>query len=163
MQALGETQNQLLTKFEGLKTALRILQTEQKELKVLLTRIEEKKNAGGDLMEIPEVLSAANINSLRAQLIDLRTSRAILDVDFGARSKQVQENELLTRETKRNLDEAIAQVVFLMKTKYEDGVAREARLNKDIDEADAEVRNLERLMIKNKDLEANVEIGRAHV
>ena len=156
LAALGESQEQARQKLISLKASITALQLARIEQKALLDKIEEKQKAGGDLMDIPEILASPNVAELRNTLENLRTERAILDVKYDSESKQIKANELFTQEKRRALNDNIERAVAIMRARYADALERESALNADALENEALVRQLEKLAVQNRNLEAAV-------
>jgi capsular exopolysaccharide synthesis family protein len=156
LAALGESQDQTLQKLNSLKTKLTQLQLEQIAQKSVLDKVDEVKRAGGDVVEIPEILGSPGVSEMRANLRNLRTNRAILDERYGPEAPPVQANELLIREGLQQQTENVDRAISAMRSRYDASKQLEARFNAEILENEAAARQLDRVSVENKNLELAV-------
>jgi capsular exopolysaccharide synthesis family protein len=158
---LGQTQSVVLQKVSSVGNELVKAQMEQVETHSLLEKIEDYQARGKDLLEIAAVISYGQVASHAAQLADLRAQRGFLEQRYLKEHPKMKDNAVQMQEATKLLADNIAMAIASLQTRLNVAKQYESRLRSELDEAQKNVHDLDRVSIEYKLLEQEAETKRA--
>jgi succinoglycan biosynthesis transport protein ExoP len=158
---LGETQNVVLQKVPALGSALVAAQMQQIELRATIDKIAEYRNAGKDLLEIPQIKGFGQLAELSTKLTDLESQRHILEQTYLRMHPKMQANEQSIAEARRLLAEGIEAAVADHQLRYNMAEQYEKRLQTELEDAQKKVHELDKISVDYQFLEQEAATKRA--
>lgn len=153
MASLGENKSVVQEKVSSIGSSLVQNQLEQSSLKTLIETVEDFQKNGRDLFELSTITSYGNISAFKNELDSLKAERRQLAERYLEDHPRMKENALAIESIERRLKDNIDLAIAELRTRFAFSQQREARLRKDLTEAESQAREFDRIAIDYKFLE----------
>jgi succinoglycan biosynthesis transport protein ExoP len=161
LAAIGESQNIILQKMASLGSALVRAQLDLIDAKSLLDKIADYQAGGRNLLEIPQILSSGQVSALSNALMLQQSQRTVLAERYLPQHPKIKENELLTQETRRMLDENVSKAIADLRARFELSGQYVQRLQSEMNGSESQARELDKISVDYKFLEQDANAKRA--
>ena len=118
MAAMGENKNVLLQKIGSLGSNVVAAELEQANLKTVIETVEDYIKHNKDIFEIREIAGFGNVGSLKGELDNLKTQRAIMQDKYLEEYPAMKANALAIETVQKNLQEGINLAVAELHNRY---------------------------------------------
>ena len=161
MASLGENKSVVQENVSSIGSSLVQNQLEQSSLKTLIETVEDFQKNGRDLFELSAITSYGNISAFKNDLDGLKAERRQLGERYLDGHPRMQENAMAIENLEKRLKENIALAIAELHTRFDFALQREARLRKDLTEAESQAREFDRIAIDYKFLEQDTATKRS--
>lgn len=155
--SLEEDQNIVIEKLKALNAVLTQAQTERIQAETLWTSVKAQIDAKVPLSQIAALLEDEGAQSALQQLQEQQREVARLQQRYRAQHPDLQQAVELEQKLQKQFEEATADALFALKSRYEMLQAREQNLQAALQEQEKESFELDRKLVRYNDLKRNVE------
>jgi polysaccharide biosynthesis transport protein len=155
MASIGESKGVIAQKVASLGQSLVTAELEQTNLRSSLETIKRAKEAGQDLLEIPQIASYGSIANLRAELEELRSVRVRLSQRYLEENAKMKDNALAIDTTEKRIKASVDMAINDLNVRYDVSKQHEQRLRSEFADAEKRLQELDRKMDTYKFLESD--------
>lgn len=161
MASLGENKGVAEEKVSSIGSSLVQNELDLSSLKTLIDTVTDFQKNGRDLFEISAIASYGSATSIKGELESLRADRTQLSERYLDDHPRMKENALAIENAEKRLADNIALAIAELKTRYAFTQQRNESLRHDLEEAQKQARENDRIAIDYKFLEQDAATKRA--